>query len=1543
MYNMTKIFIKFLFLITIFQLSGLELLADSSYNGSCNNKDLISELNSISTDQTHTESGTLYDGQGIDDDNDYYYFKPGVEGSLKVTYHSNYNTDFKISTADCDTNRVLNNGTDYENRTEIKNTDTVYIRVKREKNNRTTTYSIKFEFTLTGTTPPPVSGAADLCYIKSNECSGFFSFMCKSTTPIISTTSDTLTDVTVSLLSSTAFSFFGDCGVDGTSGNCVDTTSTGFDFGPFSGFNQGITYSIANPSYEDEGDEHTTYLSSLFSFFSASYTFVASYYKNGTLYKGEIDECADDTTEGKLRDFELRVNEKLFGDIQVVGNTVLCVKSGNTCKEPSGTDSNANTNLSLAPESYATLDLPSGASVKLAYLYWQGRFPARKSQTSLTAEQQVLAKTIKMKTPTSGGFVTAANGDAQLDHYTTKSNNWIPIYSARKEVTSLVQQGGSGKYYISDLATITGETNKNSISDGLGAYGAWTLFVVYEDAASNKLKDISIFDGYRIVQASPESDAEIFIPDTGDLTGFYTPPSPADVQSTLYFFAGEGDKYIKGDKFYMKSSTQTTYKPLGPSDNAFNSRVSTEGDRNPDLINNNGIDIHKYDVGTTAGALGIMGNSATTAKFKLSTTQDTYMPSALGFSTDLYTPNICYSEEFYINGVKQLGQGIEVHTGDEITVRTWFSNTEAQQAEKVQIVHTFDDDFKYITGSTQVDNNNPAPLGVVPPPVTANFSSQTDSPGDDLIQYDTTTKEHKANLGDLASASNGGFFYESNKTTAVYEFTGEVGTFDGNYSLQYEAAYVADYGNFVLDFSLPGKRVKIGPCEGGGNSFYAPPVDVPQGGMDTVDSYTYGTYIGGSAGSTDGDGPGPDLTTKVTGEQTTFDIVYLGDGILGPVPFHPIDVTAKPMPVLLYVYEYNTTTGTYLNSGPLIGTNGQIAFATLNQGAVAATSVPLLLPMQAKRNVKIGMHYVDLNDNYASANKNCYYNSSLNGNLQDVPACLNNENNIEAIFDAATRERCTDLWGSGNQAWGPCSSNAQAKGYLPPYDVAPQCLACLLDNGAAPLSVDAFSIRPAQYELNTTVVQIDNNNNLDTTLVKLVAGEPYNITVKAEDIPGVNVIPTYTQSTVNLTTNTIRWMPDLTADVSNKLADVNATMGTANTFTNGAVSEQLVYNEAGIIDVNVSDFDWTAIDSDDTPITQYTHFNGSTRYGRVLNDQLRFVFKPFDFSLTPTLADAANNGAGFTYLSSDNNMSAKIPIGITARNKNAVTTKNYSDNLYEQLITFALDVNDSKYDQTGLILNSTIPVGADLNFVNGTANVGANDTTLVTMFNFTRDSSTPVNPFRILGTDIGISATDDDNVYGESNNTMTGQATFVYGRVHMPRTRAMCTVSPCTANTTYFYEFYGDRDANRSLIVSLLGATPARSVDSVNWYRNTLHTAGSNDGNVSSVSNLPAIVTVPTAPPGITQNGATTSVRFVYTGANGYPYKTTATLQSVPGGVQNTQPWLIYDKYGATSISSQVEYYGRGQWSSDIGATESVKDAGPTTNRNQNTNRRIKW
>ncbi len=146
------------------------LHADVEPNNDCSQKELIGEMDNISENTTHTETGTVVKNQ---DEYDIYYFKVEADGTLQLAYTSNYNTRVWFSKTACRTDgsidRILENGTSVNSSLDVDQGDIIYITV-RSRTNSSTNYSMTFRFTksqptmsadlaLSETTPPSKTSA----------------------------------------------------------------------------------------------------------------------------------------------------------------------------------------------------------------------------------------------------------------------------------------------------------------------------------------------------------------------------------------------------------------------------------------------------------------------------------------------------------------------------------------------------------------------------------------------------------------------------------------------------------------------------------------------------------------------------------------------------------------------------------------------------------------------------------------------------------------------------------------------------------------------------------------------------------------------------------------------------------------------------------------------------------------------------------------------------------------------------------------------------------------------------------------------------------------------------------------------------------------------------------------------------------------------------------------------------------------------------------------------------------------------------------------
>ena len=444
--------------------------------------------------------------------------------------------------------------------------------------------------------------------------------------------------------------------------------------------------------------------------------------------------------DNKFRDFAIRNPKKtrnIKGNVKFIGNTVLKYNYANPYHYTNAdlylryvdVDNNSSTYNS----SKAKLDMPTDSTIVWAGLYTQGYL---KGTTSVNGIYQILDKPVYLTAPSIGTISVAPNIVDYAINKNNRGDTYGYTYDTYTEIKNLEGKKASevnGWITAANIKCYEG-TDKSS---GLGNFGAWTLVVVYKNP-NEKLKNISVFDGYKKV-AYKTGYKEVNVPINGFLT-----PLHGDINSTLSLFVGEGDKYITGDKLYVDNTGINTT-------NAFDSSI-TDVTRDPSISNNQGIDIQNHDISN------IINNGDTEANIKFTTTQDTYFPSVVVFTTDLYEPRVCY----YISNIKDddnntifkdkhFISGAKIDPTKQYTFSLWIANkpkkpndTNIENAKKVQIyVHAHD--FNYTSNSTQIKN-----IGW------SAYKNITDQVGDDIGDYNSSTENFTWRLGSGADATQGG-------------------------------------------------------------------------------------------------------------------------------------------------------------------------------------------------------------------------------------------------------------------------------------------------------------------------------------------------------------------------------------------------------------------------------------------------------------------------------------------------------------------------------------------------------------------------------------------------------------------------------------------------------------------------------------------------------------------------------------------------------------------------------------------------------------------
>ncbi|OXA67743.1 hypothetical protein B0A61_07985, partial [Flavobacterium aquatile LMG 4008 = ATCC 11947] len=245
--------------------------------------------------------------------------------------------------------------------------------------------------------------------------------------------------------------------------------------------------------------------------------------------------------------------------------------------------------------------------------------------TFITENKTFNKRVVSLKGPASSSYTTVTANTNDIYYPTTEDGF---MYSAYAEVTDYVRANGLGAYTVADIAVIEGN------GGGTGYYGGWGLVVVYENSKM-KWRDVTIFDGHSYVAGSVTADFEI------PVSGFNTAPS-GSINMKLGMIAGEGDRNISGDYFQIRDYTDTNWIPLNHSGNStgnfFNSSIFTGGNtRNPNLLNNTGLDISMFNIPNSGNS--VITNGQTSTKFKYGSTQDTFVIFNITMSVDAYVPD----------------------------------------------------------------------------------------------------------------------------------------------------------------------------------------------------------------------------------------------------------------------------------------------------------------------------------------------------------------------------------------------------------------------------------------------------------------------------------------------------------------------------------------------------------------------------------------------------------------------------------------------------------------------------------------------------------------------------------------------------------------------------------------------------------------------------------------------------------------------------------------------------------------------------------------
>ncbi|WP_131539651.1 DUF11 domain-containing protein [Pedobacter nototheniae] len=341
-------------------------------------------------------------------------------------------------------------------------------------------------------------------------------------------------------------------------------------------------------------------------------------------------------------DFKNKKIYNLKGDFTMIGNA-------NAFVDPYSDDGKNNSYMkfnkllkdpaNIVNSSSADFVLPTGidmACTKIIYagLYWCGRTD---ELADVLVKDENLGnglnkKKIKLKVPGAAAYVdvTAAATDI---YYGADNVNYM--YTGYSDITDLVKNAGLGTYAVGNIATFEGAEKTT------GYYAGWGMVIIYEN---KKLpwRDISVFDGFSFINKGNQ---------TLSISGFNAAQN-GDVKIRMGMMAAEGDRATSGDYFKIQQLNTSNWislyhslnmdknpNPANTSTNFFNSSILTGGNsRNPNYLNNYGIDIAMFDLPNSNNALIANGQKST--QFQYGTGGDVYSIFNITFAIDAYVPAV---------------------------------------------------------------------------------------------------------------------------------------------------------------------------------------------------------------------------------------------------------------------------------------------------------------------------------------------------------------------------------------------------------------------------------------------------------------------------------------------------------------------------------------------------------------------------------------------------------------------------------------------------------------------------------------------------------------------------------------------------------------------------------------------------------------------------------------------------------------------------------------------------------------------------------------
>ncbi|WP_334180303.1 DUF11 domain-containing protein [Pseudoxanthomonas sp.] len=445
------------------------------------------------------------------------------------------------------------------------------------------------------------------------------------------------------------------------------------------------------------------------------------------------------------RAFDQRYTTTLNGDLLFLSNTNLtCNSTTGSCgaaindgltmvatRLPADTTDASITNSSSA--TLAAADLPAGAQIVRAQLYWGGLVA---SDASSQPSPSPTATSIRFGRPGLGYQALSASGcDVSPRSTIWGAGQPHHVYTCRADVTNAVRASGAGTYRVANLPLQSGLVNR---------FGGWTLVLVVQNPA-RPLRNFTINDGLAVIATTgtaPVNQVSLTV------SGFRTPFS-GTVAAQLGWMAMDGDRGA-ADGFTFQgqgSSLVNVSDACNTAGDVFNSTICRLGSvvnqrsvANNNLTNTLGFDadiVQLANPGNTA-----LANGATSATLTARTSSEGYAISLLTTAIDVFQPTVdaatAKTQANLTNPGLPAGQA---RAGDRIRYTMTLQNTGQDNAVNVSIRDAIPANTDFEAGSLQVSAG-------------ANTGAKTDTVGDDVAEAASNTTVFRVGTG--ADGSQGG-------------------------------------------------------------------------------------------------------------------------------------------------------------------------------------------------------------------------------------------------------------------------------------------------------------------------------------------------------------------------------------------------------------------------------------------------------------------------------------------------------------------------------------------------------------------------------------------------------------------------------------------------------------------------------------------------------------------------------------------------------------------------------------------------------------------